>query len=30
VKVNAVTVPPAFYADTDRWHFTLGDGTIDH
>jgi len=30
VKVNAVSVAPAFYTDTERWHFTLGDGTIDH
>jgi hypothetical protein len=30
VKVNAVGVPKAFYAAPDDWHFTLGDGDLDH
>lgn len=29
VKVNAVPVPKDFY-DADEWHFTLGDGDLDH
>jgi hypothetical protein len=29
-KVNAVQVPPDFYEKTDGWHFTLGDGELDH
>jgi hypothetical protein len=29
-KVNAVQVPPDFYEDTDGWHFTWGDGDLDH
>jgi hypothetical protein len=29
-KVNAVQVPPDFYEETDGWHFTLGDGDLDH
>lgn len=29
-KVNAVHVPPDFYDDADGWHFTLGDGELDH
>ena len=28
-KVNAVTVNPAFYKDTSRWHVTLGDSDQD-
>jgi hypothetical protein len=30
VKVNAVTVPKGFYDSPDGWHFTLGDGELDH
>jgi hypothetical protein len=30
VKVNAVAVPKDFYESADEWHFTLGDGEIDH
>ena len=30
VKVNAVPVPKGFYESTDDWHFTLGDGELDH
>ncbi len=30
VKVNAVQVPKGFYDSTDGWHFTLGDGELDH
>jgi hypothetical protein len=30
VKVNAVNVPRGFYESCDRWHFTLGDGDLDH
>lgn len=30
VKVNAVTVPKGFYESADEWHFTLGDGEMDH
>ena len=29
-KVNAVQVPNDFYDDPDGWHFTLGDGDLDH
>jgi len=29
-KINAVQVPPDFYHNTDGWHFTLGDGDLDH
>ncbi len=29
-KVNAVQVPPDFYDDSDGWHFTWGDGDLDH
>ena len=29
-KVNAVQVPPDFYEATDGWHFTWGDGELDH
>lgn len=29
VKVNAIDVPPDFYARTDRWHVTLGDSDQD-
>jgi len=29
-KVNAVHVPADFYDDTDGWHFTCGDGDLDH
>jgi hypothetical protein len=29
-KVNAVQVPQDFYENTDGWHFTLGDGDLDH
>lgn len=29
-KVNAVQVPPDFYDDPDGWHFTWGDGDLDH
>jgi len=30
VKVNAVNVAPGFYGSADDWHFTLGDGDLDH
>lgn len=30
VKVNAVPVPKGFYESADEWHFTLGDGELDH
>jgi len=30
VKINAVAVPKAFYSSADEWHFTLGDGDLDH
>jgi len=30
VKVNAVPVTSGFYASADDWHFTLGDGELDH
>lgn len=30
VKVNAVPVPKGFYDSADNWHFTLGDGELDH
>ena len=30
VKVNAVPVPKGFYDSPDAWHFTLGDGDLDH
>jgi hypothetical protein len=30
VKVNAVPVPKSFYDSADEWHFTLGDGDLDH
>ncbi|MEW6321237.1 MAG: hypothetical protein AB1635_09115 [Acidobacteriota bacterium] len=30
VKITAVDVPPTFYTERDRWHFTLGDGELDH
>jgi hypothetical protein len=30
VKVNAVAVPKGFYDSADEWHFTLGDGELDH
>lgn len=30
VKVNAVPVPKEFYDSADEWHFTLGDGELDH
>ena len=29
-KVNAVQVPPDFYERTEGWHFTWGDGDLDH
>jgi hypothetical protein len=29
-KVNAVQVPQGFYDNTDGWHFTWGDGDLDH
>jgi len=29
-KVNAVQVPKGFYDSADEWHFTLGDGDLDH
>jgi hypothetical protein len=29
-KVNAVQVPPDFYDSADGWHFTWGDGDLDH
>jgi hypothetical protein len=29
-KVNAVQVPAGFYENTDGWHFTWGDGELDH
>jgi hypothetical protein len=28
--VNAVQVPPDFYDDPAGWHFTWGDGDLDH
>ena len=28
-KVNAVDLPPGFYANADRWHVTLGDADLD-
>jgi hypothetical protein len=28
-KINAVELPPSFYADTSRWHVTLGDSDQD-
>ncbi len=30
VKVNAVPVPKDFIESADEWHFTLGDGAMDH
>ncbi len=30
VKVNAPETPREFYQLTDDWHFTLGDGELDH
>lgn len=30
VKVNAVGVSKGFYDSADEWHFTLGDGEMDH
>ena len=30
VKVNAVPVPRGLYTSVDEWHFTLGDGELDH
>ena len=30
VKVNALVAPKGFYESTDDWHFTLGDGELDH
>ena len=30
VKVNAPAVPARFHEDTAAWHFTTGDGEIDH
>jgi hypothetical protein len=29
-KVNAVQVPKDFYTEPDGWHFTWGDGDLDH
>jgi GNAT superfamily N-acetyltransferase len=29
VKINSVSVPPAFYKNTDDWHVTLGDADQD-
>jgi len=29
VKINALTVPAAFYKNTDNWHVTLGDSDQD-
>jgi hypothetical protein len=29
-RVNAVQVPQDFYENTDGWHFTWGDGDLDH
>ncbi len=29
-KVNAVQVPEDFYDEPDGWHFTWGDGDLDH
>lgn len=29
VQVNDPGTPRTFYDDTDRWHFTLGDGPVD-
>jgi len=28
-KINAIDLPPAFYAATDTWHVTLGDSDQD-
>ena len=30
VKVNAAPVPKGLYESVDDWHFTLGDGEMDH
>jgi len=30
VKVNAAEPPKGFYDNADAWHFTLGDGDLDH
>ena len=30
VKVNTPETPREFYQSTDDWHFTLGDGELDH
>ena len=30
VRVNAVQVPRDFYENTEGWHFTWGDGDLDH
>ena len=30
VKVNALSPPKDFAQSTDHWHFTLGDGELDH
>jgi hypothetical protein len=29
-KVNAVQVPETFYDESEGWHFTWGDGDLDH
>jgi hypothetical protein len=29
-KINAVEVPKDFYDEPDGWHFTWGDGDLDH
>ena len=30
VKLHDPATPRAFYETTDDWHFTLGDGAVDH
>ena len=30
VKINALPASKGFYESTDDWHFTLGDGDLDH
>lgn len=30
VKVNTADPPKGFYDNADAWHFTLGDGDMDH
>ena len=28
-RINTISVPKSFYANTDRWHVTLGDSDQD-